>query len=138
MEAFLDTNIFIYHLTSNHADYSPRCSALLAEIEVGKIRAHTSVCAVDEALRVLTKVFGHDRKISGDMFKLLLEIPNIHLDHRPAVLDAITFWQEHSSLSLVDCYHLALTKELEMTQIYTFDKKMDRYPGVERVEPGEK
>ncbi len=38
-------------------------------------------------------------------------------------------------LSFADCFHLTLTKELGMTQIYTFDRKMNRFPGVERLEP---
>ncbi|HYI24747.1 MAG TPA: hypothetical protein VD767_04985 [Thermomicrobiales bacterium] len=30
---------------------------------------------------------------------------------------------------------LALTEALGMTGIYTFDRKMNRYPGVARIEP---
>lgn len=134
--AFIDTNIFIYHLTNNHEEFSPRCSSLLLDIEAGRIQAHTSVTAVDEALRVLTKVFGHDRNAAGDMFRSILEVPDIRIEHLPAVLQAIAFWQIQSPLSFIDCYHLALAKELGMSQIYSFDKKMDRYNGIERIEPG--
>ncbi|MCA9834709.1 MAG: type II toxin-antitoxin system VapC family toxin [Thermomicrobiales bacterium] len=133
--AFLDTNIFVYHLTNNHPDHSPRCSALLAEVEAGALRAYTSVTAIDETLRVLTKAFGHDRAAAGEMFSLMLTPPDIQIDHRDAVLNAIEFWTQQSPLSFVDCFHLALTAELGLSEIYSFDKKMDRYPGVERIEP---
>lgn len=133
--AFLDTNIFIYHLTNNHVDYSPRCTAIFERIEDGEIQAHTSITAVDEALRVLTKGFGHTRDSAGAMFSILLSQPEIRIDHRETALNAIQFWIEQSPLSFIDCYHLALTAELGMTQIYSFDKKMDRYPGIERIEP---
>lgn len=132
---FIDTNVFIYHLTANHAEYSPRCTALMEQIEAGHIDAVTAVTAVDEALRVLTKVFGHARSAAAQAMSIIVSQPEIELDHRQAVLRAIDFWADQGPLSFADCYHLALTRELGMTEIYTFDRKMDRFPGVERVEP---
>lgn len=132
---FLDTNILIYHLTGNHPDYSPRCTALMEQIEHGDVEAYTAVTAVDEALRVLTKVFGHQRSTAAQEVSMILVQPEIRIDHRQAVLNAITLWAANGPLAFADCYHLALTKELGMTEIYTFDRKMDRFPGVERIEP---
>lgn len=135
VRSFIDSNIFIYHLTRNHPDYSPRCSALMKEIEAGSIEAITAVTAVDEVLRVLTRTFGHTRADAAEAMSLLMSQPEFHIDHRSAVLDAMDFWSVQSPLSFVDCYHLALTHHLGMTQIYTFDKKMGRHPGVDRLEP---
>src|SRR5699024_7806451 len=104
--AFIDTNIFIYHLTSNHPDYSPRSSRLLQAVEDGQIEAHTSVTAIDEALRVLTKFMGHDRQAAGEMFTIILSTLDIHIEHRVAILNAIEFWEQQSPLSFIDCYHL--------------------------------
>lgn len=132
---FIDTNIFIYHLTHNHPGHSPRCTALMEQIEAGDIEAVTTITAVDETLRVLTKIFDHTRSNAMRAMSILLSQPELEIEHRRAVLHAMDFWVEQSPLSFADCYHLALTKELGMTQIYTFDKKMDRYPGVERIEP---
>jgi predicted nucleic acid-binding protein len=132
---FLDTTIFIYHLTSNHPEYSPRCTALMERIEAGEVKAVTAVTAVDEALRVLTKAFGHTRADAAKAMSVLMSQPEIEIDHRTTVLTAIDFWVANGPLSYIDSYHLALTKALGMTQIYTFDRKMDRFPGVERVEP---
>lgn len=132
---FLDTNIFIYHIAGDHDDFSPRCTALMEQIEAGDIGAVTSVIAVDEALRVLTKGFGYPRIKAGREMSTLLFQPEIEIDHRTAVLEAIDFWVMQSSLAFADCYHLALTKALGLTEIYTFDKKIARYPGVERIEP---
>ena len=132
---FIDTNIFVYHLTANHPDHSPRCSALMERIEAGEIEALTAVTAVDETLRVLVKVFGYERSDAAQAMRIILSQPEIGLYHREAVLDAIEFWSENGPLSFADCYHLALTRALGMTAIYTFDRKMDHYPGVERIEP---
>jgi predicted nucleic acid-binding protein len=132
---FIDTNIFIYHLTNNHPEHSSRCTALMEQIEAGEIDAVTAVTAVDETLRVLTIVFGHDRPAAALALSTLMSQPEFDIDHRRAVLDAINFWSLQSPLSFVDCYHLMLTKDLGMTEIYTFDKKMHRFPGVSHIEP---
>jgi len=57
------------------------------------------------------------------------------MDHKSAIIDALEFWVSQPPLDYADCYHLALTRELGLTGIYTFDRKKDRYPGVERIEP---
>ncbi len=132
---FIDTNVFIYHITNNHPEHSPRCTALMEQIEAGEIDAVTAVTAVDETLRVLTKAFGHDRPAAALALSTLMSQPEFDIDHRRAVLDAMDFWVGQPPLSFADCYHLALTKALGMSQIYTFDKKMDRYSGVDRIEP---
>ena len=132
---FIDTNVFIYHLTANHPEYSPRCTALMERIEAGEVEVVTAVTAIDEALRVLTKEFGHERADAAQKMAVLMSQPEIGIDHRAEVLTSIAFWAANGPLSFVDCYHLALAKALGMTEIYTFDRKMDRFPGVERVEP---
>lgn len=132
---FIDTNIFVYHLAGNHREFSPRCTALMEQVEAGEIDAVTSITAIDETLWVLTRAFGYPRLQAAEQVSTLIMQPEIDIDHRQAALEAIDFWITQGPLSFVDCYHLALTKELGMTQIYTFDKKMDRYPGVERIEP---
>jgi predicted nucleic acid-binding protein len=65
----------------------------------------------------------------------VIELPGFLMAHKSAILDALRFWVEQPALDFADCYHLALAKSLGFDAIYTFDRKMDRYPGVERVEP---
>ena len=57
------------------------------------------------------------------------------MSHKAAIVAALDFWQTHPALDYADCFHLTLTKDLGMSGIYTFDRKMDRFPGVERIEP---
>lgn len=132
---FIDTNIFIYHLTGNHADHSPRCTALMERVEARDIEAFTAVTAVDEVLRVLTRAFGHERSAAAQAMATIMSQPEIGIDHRHTVLNAIAFWAANGPLSFADCYHLALTRASGSTEISTFDRKMDRYPGVTRIEP---
>ena len=65
----------------------------------------------------------------------ILDYAGIVTDHPEALKTALQFWATQGPLSFADCFHLTLTRQLGMTHIVTFDQKMNRYPGVERVEP---
>lgn len=70
--------------------------------------------------------------------RLLLDIvnfPGVVTDQTDALKNALELWRIQGPLSFADCYHLALTKELGMTKICSFDRKMNRYAGVTRLKP---
>lgn len=64
-----------------------------------------------------------------------MSFPAIEFDFRQTILNAIDIWNKNGPLSLPDAYHLVFAKDVGLDRIYTFDKKMNRYPGVERIEP---
>lgn len=75
------------------------------------------------------------RTLIAETLSELLLLNGFLLDREQELLEAMRLWVKESPLSFAGCYHLVLTKSLGLTEIYTFDKKMDRYPGVTRVEP---
>jgi predicted nucleic acid-binding protein len=95
------------------------------------------LCPVHQAANARALAAGHKAASpeSEHALSRLMSQAEFDIDHRRAALDAIDHWTIQRTLSFVDCYHLALTRELGMTEIYTFDKQMERYPGVSRVEP---
>lgn len=135
MRVMLDTNILIYHLTQNHPEHSNASTALMRKVEIGEQEVYCPSTAILESTFVLQKQFNVDRETIASLLGGFLLLPSVQSEHKKALLRALAFWSEQSPLDFADCYHLALTKELGMTQIYSFDKKMDRYPGVERIEP---
>src|SRR5665811_2532529 len=72
---------------------------------------------------------------AADALIALLGLPGLDTDHPAALVEAMRLWRGQGPLSFADCFHLVLAKQLGMTRIYTFDQKMDRYPGVSRIEP---
>lgn len=131
----LDTNILIYHLTSNHPDHSPASQHLMLRVRSGKEQIYCPSTAILEATYILEKRFDAPREHIAPLLGDILMLDCVHCEHKDALLAGLVFWEQQSPLDFADCYHLALTKELGMDQIYSFDKKMDRFPGVERVEP---
>ena len=132
----IDTNILCRHALQDHDDHSPRANHLFLRVARGESDVFCPPTAVFEAIHIMHIRNQSPRDEVARYFKLILNYPGFTTDHPVALQDGFDFWVAQSSLDFADCYHLALAKELGMTQIYTFDKKMDRYPGVERVEPG--
>jgi predicted nucleic acid-binding protein len=88
-----------------------------------------------ECAFVLEKSFSAPRQEIAPTLVNIISLPHVLTEYKSSLLKALTFWQINSSLDFADCYHLALAEELGMTQVYSFDKKMDRYRGIERIEP---
>jgi len=131
----LDTNILIYHLTHNHPAHSRASTALMRNVEAGKQEVYCPSTAIMECVFVLEKQFKVQREKIASLVAGFLAIPAVHCEYKRALFHALAFWQGNMGLDFADCYHLALAEELGMTQIYSFDKRMDRYPGIERIEP---
>lgn len=131
----IDTNILLRHLLQDHDDHSPRASALLLDVRKGQQKIFCPAAVIFEAIHILHDRAGLPRNKIAWALTNLIELPNFVMSDERVVVAALDFWLEQSPLDYADCYHLALTKALGMTEIYTFDKKMDRFPGIERVEP---
>lgn len=131
----IDTNVLVYHLFGQSRDLSKRSSELFLRLKSGTESAYLPVTAIFECIYTCQTTF---QAPNNALARLLLEIvtfPGVVTDQTEALMNALGFWQRQGPLSFADCFHLALTRELGMTEIYTFDQKMDRFPGVTRVEP---
>lgn len=135
MTVMLDINILIYHLTQNHDDHASRCNFLMRSVRMGRQSVYCSSTAIMECTFVLEKQFSAPREEIAPLLANIISLPHVVCDFKQSLLEGLEFWQLNLGLDFADCFHLALTKELGMTQIYSFDKKMDRFEGVERIEP---
>ncbi|HET7612951.1 MAG TPA: PIN domain-containing protein [Gemmatimonadaceae bacterium] len=131
----IDTNILLRHLLQDHDDHSPRASALLLDVRKGQRKIFCPATVIFEAIYILHDRVGLSRNEVAWALTNLIELPSFVMRDERVVVDALDFWTKQSPLDYADCYHLTLTKALGMTEIYTFDRKMDRFPGVARVEP---
>lgn len=131
----VDTNVLLRHLLNDHDEHSPRASALFLKVRQGEQIVFCPDTAIFEAVYILNGLAGAPRDRTAAALLLLVDLPSFRMEHKGAIVAALEFWVNRSPLDYADCYHLALTKELGLAGIYTFDQKMDRYPGVQRIEP---
>ena len=134
-DRFIDTNVLLRHLAQDHPDHSYRATRLIEEIARGNIRGHISETVIFEVIFTMTKTYSMPRQTTHNLMVQLLSLHHLILPTKLDILEALNYWREQSPLSFADCYHLVRTKSLGLTEIYSFDKKMGRYPGVSRIEP---
>lgn len=133
--AFLDTNFLLRHIMQDVDDQSPRASRLITDIAEGTVHVWISETVVFETVFTLTSFYRIPRTDVARHVRRIVGMPGIFLHSKATILEALRFWEAQSPLSFADCYHLALTADLGLDEIYSFDKKMGRYPGVTRIEP---
>jgi len=133
--AFIDTNIFVNHFLGTHPEHGPASTALLTRIQAGEVDAWITETVAFETIFTLERTFRIPRVAIAPMLTGLLILPNLHCRDKDLLVETLELWMNETPLSFADCYHLLSTRHLGLTQIYTFDRKMDRLPGVTRVEP---
>lgn len=131
----IDTNILARLLLNDIPDHYARVVALFERALHDELDLFAPSSVFIELAYLLTKTKDVPKNEAAAMMLEVILLPGLIVEHADAVESALKFWSHQGPLSYADCYHLALTRHLGMTQIYTFDRKMDRFPGVERVEP---
>jgi predicted nucleic acid-binding protein len=132
---FIDTNVLIYHLGQPDHEHGPRPTELFRQLRAGDIDGYISSTVILECIHVFRVRFGVPNSRLAEVLKEILSYPSVHSDHLAALVAALEFWSTQGPLSFADCFHLVLAKHLGMTQIFSFDQKMNRPSGVARIEP---
>ena len=131
---FLETNIFLRHLREDHADFSPRATALLRRIEEGELKVRTSDTVVFETVFTLERSYKQSKGAIRDNFLPLIELPGIVLPGKRRFRQVFTYYIDRN-IPFADAYHAVLMESLRLTRIVSFDRDFDRIPTVERVVP---
>jgi predicted nucleic acid-binding protein len=131
---FLDTNIFLRHLRGDHADFSPRATALLARIEQGTLKVRTADTVIFETVFTLERVYKQSKAAIRDAFLPLIELPGIVLPGKRRFRQVFGYYID-KNISFADAYHAVLTESLHLTHIVSFDRDFNRIATLQRVEP---
>lgn len=135
---FLDSNIFIRHLTNDHPQPSPACFALIQAIEQGKIRAWTSDLVIAEVVFVLSSraLYNLGREQVRDLLLPLITLPGITFPNSNKRMHRRVF-DLYTTLPIdyPDAYNAALMESRQQREVYSYDAHFDRITGVKRLEP---
>ena len=133
-EVFIDANVFIRHLTQDHSAHSPKATAFFARIERGELRARTADTVVFETVFTLERYYRETKAVIRDALVSLIELPGIRLPGKQRLRRAFELYVDQN-MSFGDACHIALMEQLGIEEIASFDKGLDRVPGITRVEP---
>lgn len=131
---FLDANVFLRHLVQDHADHSARATLYFDRIERGGLRVETAATVVFETVFTLEKFYRHPRPLIRDNVLPLLRLPGIVLPGKRRLRRAFDLYTS-TNLSFADCFHVAIAEARKSPQFVSFDRGLDRIPGLNRVEP---
>jgi len=131
----IDTNIAARYLLADIPDHHRRVTDLFAKASSGKVELFVPAAVFAELSYILTRLTGIPRQQAAQGLLQLSITPGLVIEHADAIANALVYWRDNGGVSFVDCFLLALSEARGITQIYSFDKKMNRYPGVERIEP---
>lgn len=131
---FIDTNVFLRHLLQDHPDHSPRATLYFDRIERGGLRVETTGTVVFETVFTLQSFYKHPRPLIRDNVLPLLGLPGIVLPGKRRFRHAFDLYVS-TNLSFADCLHVAIAEARKAPQFVSFDRGLDRIPGLNRVEP---
>jgi len=132
---FLDTNVILRHVLDDHPDHSPRATALILALDRGDRSVHISATVVFEVVFTLEKRYRRSRADILNTVLPIIELPSVLLPDKEICGEVFDRWLAEPSLSFADSYHLSLAKSLGLTEIISFDRKIEKDPAIRRVEP---
>jgi predicted nucleic acid-binding protein len=132
---FIDTNLFIRYFTNDDPRKADRVQSLLNKAAAGKIRLVTAEIVLAEIVWVMESCYEVERPRIADILKAILATPGLEIINGKVVEKAVEYYLQHN-IDFIDAYIVALMDKLNITGIYSFDKKhLDRITAIERNEP---
>ncbi|MCX5818645.1 MAG: type II toxin-antitoxin system VapC family toxin [Deltaproteobacteria bacterium] len=132
---FVDTNLFVRYLTDDDTEKADRVEALLGEASEGRVRLVTADLVLVELIWVLES--SYDLKPGGiaPMIRSILATPGMEVINGALLARALDHY-EGKSVDIVDGYIAALMEKLNITDVYSFDRKhLSRLKSLKRIEP---
>jgi predicted nucleic acid-binding protein len=135
---FLDTNIFLRHLTRDDAEKAEACTRLFGEIAEGRIQAWTSDLAIAELIFVLSSKgpngYNYTREEIRTNLGDLLTLPGLELPSKSLYPRIFELYTTHR-IDFIDAYHAALVESGELRDIFSYDRDFDVLSTLIRLEP---
>ena len=133
---FVDTNIFVRHLTQDHPEKALACFKLFQKAQRGEISLFTTEAVVTEVVYILSskQLYNLPRDEIRRLLFPLLSLSGIKLAHKKTHLRALDLYAIHS-IDYEDALIAAHMERQGITEIFSYDLDFDRIEGVSRLEP---
>ena len=132
---FIDTNLFIRYLTNDDIEKADRVEQLLSQAASKKIKLITAETVIAEIVWVLESSYQLKKKEIAQMLEAIFLTPGLEVINGKLVEKAIQIYASQN-IDFVDAYIVTLMDKLEISGIYSFDKKhLSRIKTIERLVP---
>ncbi|MFA7237251.1 MAG: PIN domain-containing protein [Phycisphaeraceae bacterium] len=129
----LDTNVIVRFLAADSADQLERAKRLIARAESGQVELVVLPWVMAEVVYVLTGVYDVDRKAVADALRTFAGGVGITVEDHTIIMDAL----QRFAKTKVDFANalLAAYAAARDTPPVSFDRDLDRFPDIRRLEP---
>src|SRR5262245_1464553 len=133
---YLDTNVFIRHITRDDPQMAQQARALFKQLEAGQVTATTCEGVIVEVVQVLSSrvLYNLPRPQIRQHLGNLLSLKGLRLPRKGAYLKALDLYAS-SNLDFVDALIVAHMQRDRSRVVVSFDQDFDRIPQVVRREP---
>ena len=134
--AILDANVLIRYLTGDHSEHSRQALAFLQRVEAGTIGVTTCEGVLVEVVQVLSskRLYNQPRERIAAALADILRLRGVHLPGKALYLRALELYGREN-VDFVDALCVAHAERSGAAEIVSFDRDLDRFPGVRRIEP---
>jgi len=133
---YLDTNVFIRHLTQDEPQMAQQARSLFKQLETGQATATTCEGVIVEAVQVLSSraLYNLPRPQIRQHLGNLLSLKGLHLPRKRVYLRALDLYAT-SSLDFVDALIVAHMERDRATAVISFDRDFDQFAQITRRQP---
>jgi uncharacterized protein len=133
---FVDTNIFLRHLTGDDPLKAQACFALFKKAQQNQIQSTTSETVIAEIIYILSSktLYNLAREQIRARLEPLLSLPGLKLPHRQTYLRALELYVSYS-IDFEDALSCAHMEREALNEIYSYDRDFNKIQTLKRLEP---
>lgn len=133
---FIDTNIFIRHLTRDDPQKAQACFELFKKAERNEIALTTTEAVITEVVYVLSskRLYKLSRPEIRALLYPILSLKGFKFSNRKLYLAALDLYAT-TNLDFEDVVIVAQMERQKIKEIYTYDQGFERISGIVRLEP---
>ena len=130
----LDANVILRFLTNDPPEMALRAASFFKEITAGQINVTIEDVVLAEVVWTLRSFYRAERTAIADQLIELISDDNVANDDKQSLSLALTLYRQHN-LGFADALLAARSLTRGDTEIISFDRGLDRVPGITRREP---
>ena len=134
-QAYVDANVILRYLTNSPPKLAERAAKLFAQVEGEKVALLVPDLIIGEVVWTLESFYGFPKPQIAQTLRAFFARDGIVVRDTDLVMDALTLYEE-KNINFADALLGAFALREGPQVAYSFDRHLDRIPGLTRLEPG--
>ncbi len=134
--ACIDTNVILRFLTGEPPDMAGQARQLFAAADQDQVVLLLDDIVLAETVWVLTSFYELPAAEVARVLLQLLSHEAIQADDKSLLAEALRLFSDHN-VDFADALLAARMRRRGITEVFSFDRHLDRLPGITHLEPGQ-